>query len=88
MTNFFNENDFLQNIIFDSYFDKLLDLYNDIKREAELTTDNILSNDYIGLKNTSPDFIELIKNNIVINYNLDEHFDDSDLDDNLNLEFC
>lgn len=88
MTNFFNENAFLQNIIFDSYFDKLLDLYNDIKREAELTTDNILSNDYIGLKNTSSDFIELIKNNIVINYNLDEHFDDSDLDDNLNLEFC
>ena len=86
MTNFFNENDFLQNIIFDSYFDKLLDLYNDIKREAELTTDNILSNDYIGLKNTSSDFIELIKNNIVINYDINEYLDDSDLEDNLNLE--
>lgn len=86
MSNIFNENDFLQNIIFDSHFNNFINLYKEIKLEAELKTDNLLSNDYIGLKNISSDFINLIKNNIIINYEMDENHDDSDLEDNLNLE--
>ena len=86
MSNYFNETDFLQNIVFDSHNDSFLDIYQDIKLEAQLLTNNLLSNDYIGLINISSDFINLIKDNIIINYEINENKEDSDLEDNLNLE--
>ena len=86
MSNNFSENEFLQNIIFDLYIDDFLDLYKEIKTEAELSTDNLLSNDYIGFKNISSTFLNLIKNNIVINYEINENVEDSDGEDNINLD--
>ena len=80
------ESDFLQHIIFDSHIDSFLNLYNEIKLEAKLFTDNLLSNEYIGFKNISSSFLNLIKNNIIINYEVNENKDDSDLEDNLNFE--
>lgn len=87
MLNNFNENEFLQNITFDFYLDQFLDIYKEIKLESQLLTDNLLSNDYSGFKNISSNFLNLIRSNIVINYEINDNKEDSDLEDNLYLEY-
>ena len=87
MLNNFNENEFLQNITFDFYLDQFLDIYKEIKLESQLLTDNLLSNDYSGFKNISSNFLNFIRSNIVINYEINDNKEDSDLEDNLYLEY-
>ena len=61
------------------HFDNLLNIYNEIKEEAIYNSDNLLSDDFIGFKNVSSKFINLVEKSVDISIsNRDEIKDESD----------
>ncbi len=71
------ENDtFYLQIRLSEHFDNFLNIYNIIKKEAEFSSDSILSNDLYGFKNVSSEIIDLIENSLDLNYNFNEDVKD------------
>lgn len=74
--NFVEDNRFYFKVMLSEHFDNFLNIYNDIKQEAEFISDTLLSNDLHGFKNVSSKIFFLIENSLDLDTKLNDDVKD------------